>query len=332
MLTFCASLDLPVEFFACTIPTPSSVKEFPGFSGYVRGDLSQVSLRLQAKEACSLKDIGVNFQPEALVELIKWCASEIRVQNLEKYVRKLDGKAALRSGRLVTINLSLCSCFVVFFDRLSPAANPSTSDSDIQRSGEGRPTATVDGKPMNIRSRVHVRIAPWNSNEFVGPAADRMVGGTIKTDGSKATNGLPLPGVSTSLGCLDHGRRAGMPIEAMSMVGKGSLQLTGDAIRDPIQIAISCVKAYPYEPGLNMSPNDVFVADRDIHVHMSEDAVGTQLQVLLPPSSSLSRWTEAKVLASHRVEIKAIIASKLRVETLKRTFWIASKRASDRVR
>lgn len=63
------------------------------------------------------------------------------------------------------------------------------------------------------------------------------------------------------------------------MPGKGSLQLTGklgEVIRESANIALSWVKAHAYELGLTSSPNDVFLADRDIHVHMPEGAVGKE--------------------------------------------------------
>ena len=63
------------------------------------------------------------------------------------------------------------------------------------------------------------------------------------------------------------------------MPGKGSLQLTGklgEVIRESANIALSWVKAHAYELGITSSANDVFLADRDIHVHMPEGAVGKE--------------------------------------------------------
>src|SRR5688572_7903638 len=63
------------------------------------------------------------------------------------------------------------------------------------------------------------------------------------------------------------------------MPGKGSLQLTGklgEVIRESAQIALSWVKAHAFELGLTKSPDDVFLNDRDLHVHMPEGAVGKE--------------------------------------------------------
>ena len=63
------------------------------------------------------------------------------------------------------------------------------------------------------------------------------------------------------------------------MPGKGSLQLTGklgEVIRESAQIALSWVKAHAYELGITSSPEDQFLNDRDIHVHMPEGSIGKE--------------------------------------------------------
>lgn len=63
------------------------------------------------------------------------------------------------------------------------------------------------------------------------------------------------------------------------MPGKGGLQLTGklgEVIRESAQIGLSWVKAHAYELGITTSPDEQFLTDRDIHVHMPEGSIGKE--------------------------------------------------------
>ena len=63
------------------------------------------------------------------------------------------------------------------------------------------------------------------------------------------------------------------------MPGKGNLQLTGklgEVIRESAQIALSWVKSHAYELGITKTPDEVFLTDRDIHVHMPEGSIGKE--------------------------------------------------------
>ena len=63
------------------------------------------------------------------------------------------------------------------------------------------------------------------------------------------------------------------------MPGKGSLQLTGklgEVIRESAQIALSWVKSHAHELGITGSPDEQFLTDRDIHVHMPEGSIGKE--------------------------------------------------------
>ncbi|KAH6889507.1 ATP-dependent protease La [Coprinopsis sp. MPI-PUGE-AT-0042] len=373
-------LDLPVDLsrvlFVCTANTLDTIPpplldrmEVLEVSGYVSEEKSQIAQKYlgpQAKEACGLKDADVDITPEAVDQLIKWYARESGVRNLKKYIEKIYRKAALKivndlgeeklpepkevkeaDAKVASSESAAPASTTASTEPSStdapPATNPSTSDTKTEKAGEALPTSTVERKPMSIPSSVHVRITPENLKEYVGPAIyqkDRMFGGTVKTQGSKAKKArLPPPGVSTGLGYLGNGSGAVMPIEAMSMPGKGSLQLTGklgEVIRESAQIALSWVKAHAYELGLTTSPNDVFLADRDIHVHMPEGAVGKEgpsagtallvafvslfknvrvdSDIALTGEISLSGQVlpvgglKEKILAAHRAEIKTIIA------------------------
>ena len=63
------------------------------------------------------------------------------------------------------------------------------------------------------------------------------------------------------------------------MPGKGGLQLTGklgEVIRESAQIGLSWVKAHAYELGITQTPEEQFLTDRDIHVHMPEGSIGKE--------------------------------------------------------
>ena len=63
------------------------------------------------------------------------------------------------------------------------------------------------------------------------------------------------------------------------MSGKGGLQLTGklgEVIRESAQIGLSWVKAHAYQLGITASPDEQFLTDRDVHVHMPEGSIGKE--------------------------------------------------------
>ena len=63
------------------------------------------------------------------------------------------------------------------------------------------------------------------------------------------------------------------------MPGKGNLQLTGklgEVIRESAQIALSWVKSHAFHLGITKSPEEQFLTDRDIHVHMPEGSIGKE--------------------------------------------------------
>jgi len=130
-----------------------------------------------------------------------------------------------------------------------------------------------------------------------------------------------------------------MPVEASSMPGKGSLQLTGklgEVIRESAQIGLSWVKTHAYELGVTSSPDAQFLNDRDVHVHMPEGSIGKEGPsagtALLSAFVSLFTKTKInpdiamtgeislvgqvlpvgglkeKILAAHRAGIKTILA------------------------
>jgi Lon-like ATP-dependent protease len=87
----------------------------------------------------------------------------------------------------------------------------------------------------------------------------------------------PLRLLSVRLLCLDASYTHGF--SSQSMPGKGGLQLTGklgEVIRESAQIGLSWVKAHAYELGITKTPEEQFLTDRDIHVHMPEGSIGKE--------------------------------------------------------
>ncbi|KAF8989495.1 ATP-dependent protease La domain-containing protein [Cyathus striatus] len=102
-------------------------------------------------------------------------------------------------------------------------------------------------KLMDIPAEVHVHIAPRNLKDCVGPP-------TYQKDLTYASP--PPPGVSTGLGYLGSGSGAVMSTEAISMPGKGGLQLTGklgEVIQESANVGLSWVKAHTYDLGITES-------------------------------------------------------------------------------
>lgn len=63
------------------------------------------------------------------------------------------------------------------------------------------------------------------------------------------------------------------------MPGKGGLQLTGklgEVIRESAQLGLSWVKGHAYQLGITASPDEQFLNDKDIHVHMPEGSIGKE--------------------------------------------------------
>ncbi|KAF7337116.1 Lon protease-like protein, mitochondrial [Mycena venus] len=137
-------------------------------------------------------------------------------------------------------------------------------------SAERKPVTTQERKPLPIPESVRVRITPENLKDYVGPPVyqkDRMY------------VHAPPPGVSTGLGYLGNGSGAVMPVEAISMPGKGGLQLTGklgEVIRESAHISLSWVKSHAHELGITTASGESFLDSRDIHVHMPEGSIGKE--------------------------------------------------------
>ncbi|KAI0775127.1 ATP-dependent protease La [Trametes elegans] len=306
-------MDVPVDLsrvlFVCTanmldtIPAPLLDRmEVLEVSGYVSEEKAQIASKYlgpQAKEAAGLKDADVELEPAAVDALIKYYCRESGVRNLKKHIDKIYRKAALKIVQDLGEE--------VFPEPTAAPAVEATSATDTKKSEDepakatstvekqdpppdtpGAPetstphtsaeekedkeriVTTVERKPMKVPETVHVHITPDNLKDYVGPAVyhkDRLYVHP------------PPAGVSTGLGYLGNGSGAVMPIEALAMPGKGGLQLTGklgEVIKESAQIALSWVKSHAYELGITKTPEELFLTDKDIHVHMPEGSIGKE--------------------------------------------------------
>ncbi|KIY44233.1 ATP-dependent protease La [Fistulina hepatica ATCC 64428] len=343
-------MDVPVDLsrvlFVCTannletIPAPlldrMEVLEVSGYVSEEKMEIAQRYLGPQARDASGLKHADVVLEPATIDMLIKYYCRESGVRNLKKHIEKIYRKAALGivqeygeeafpEPKLLT-SASVSEAMDVDTTKDAPANAPASQAEAAER----KFVTTVERPPMPIPDTVHVHITPETLKDYVGPQVyqkDRLY---VKP---------PPAGVSTGLGYLGNGSGAVMPIEAISMPGKGGLQLTGklgEVIRESAQIGLSWVKAHAYELGITATVGEQFLTDRDVHVHMPEGSIGKEGPsagtALLSAFVSLFTKTKInpdiamtgeislvglvlpvgglkeKILAAHRAGIKTIIA------------------------
>ncbi|KAG5221650.1 ATP-dependent Lon protease pim [Salix suchowensis] len=306
-------------------------------SGYVSEEKSVIAekyLGPQAREASGLHEADVVLDSEAIDVLIKYYCRESGVRNLKKHIDKIYRKAALKIvqdlGEDVFPEPAVPSTEATTDEKdaqvasvesqepptgeFAPASTPTDIPSPLH--AERKTVTTQERQPMKVPETVHIAITPETLKDYVGPPVyqkDRMY------------STPPPPGVSTGLGYLGNGSGAVMPVEAMSMPGKGGLQLTGklgEVIRESAQLGLSWVKGHAYQLGITTSPDEQFLNDKDIHVHMPEGSIGKEGPsagtAILSAFVSLFTKTKInpdivgglkeKILAAHRAGIKTIIA------------------------
>ncbi|KAG8213480.1 atp-dependent protease La [Butyriboletus roseoflavus] len=348
-------MDVPVDLsrvlFVCTantldtIPAPlldrMEVLEVSGYVSEEKCVIAEKFLGPQAKEASGLKDTDVLLDPSTVDVLIKYYCRESGVRNLKKHIDKIYRKAALKLildlGEDIfpepTPSPKASTTELRTVESKEPQPNEPSETSakaSIHESSERKTVTTQERQPLRVPEHIHVRINPENLKDYVGPPVyhkDRMYVNP------------PPPGVSTGLGYLGNGSGAVMPVEATSMPGKGGLQLTGklgEVIRESAQIGLSWVKAHAYELGITKSPDEQFLTDRDIHMHMPEGSIGkegpsagtailsalvslftkTQISPDIAMTGEISLVGQVlpvgglkeKILAAHRAGIKTILA------------------------
>ncbi|KAJ9122310.1 ATP-dependent Lon protease pim1 [Naganishia vaughanmartiniae] len=268
-----------------TIPAPlldrMEVLEVSGYVSEEKIAIAERYLSPQAKESSGLKDTDIKLDPEAIAALIRYYCRESGVRNLKKHIEKIYRKAAYKIvSDLGESALPEPAEAETGKDGSVEAQNPDVKPPSERLPGDESPAAGEPGtvkkittkprKPLKVPANVRVRVTKDNLKDYVGPAVyhkDRLY---VKA---------PPAGVSTGLGYLGNGSGAVMPIEATSMPGKGNLQLTGklgEVIRESAQIALSWVKSNAHALGITKNPSDMFLQDRDVHLHMPEGGIGKE--------------------------------------------------------
>lgn len=265
-------------------------------SGYISDEKLAIADRYlapQAKVASGLEETDIKLEPEAIAALIRYYCRESGVRNLKKHIEKVRIIIGVNNAiQTITDKLLLQiyrkAAFKIVQDLgettlpepengigAATTGTVEAQDPDVKPVSERLPSdpapaapaekevSTAPRKAIKVPSDVHVRITKDNLKDYVGSAVyhrDRLY---VKA---------PPAGVSTGLGYLGNGSGSVMPIEATSMPGKGNLQLTGklgEVIRESAQIALSWVKSNAFALGITKNANDVFLLDRDIHLHVS---------------------------------------------------------------
>ncbi|KAF7305737.1 Lon protease-like protein, mitochondrial [Mycena chlorophos] len=365
------SADLSSILFVCTANTlqtiPAPLLDRMEIIEVSSSAIASRYLEPQAREASGLGGEDVKISDEAVGALIQDYCSESRVRGLKKAIKKIYRKAALNIVRNLGEEVLPEPAPVTGADGKTvksttpplnaPATATATADATESTSTESTSpptpepvpapssptstTTTLARQPLPIPSTVHVRVTPDNLKDYMGPPVyqkDRMFDDKRRR---------PPPGVSTGLGYLGNGSGAVMPIEVVSMPGRGGLQLTGklgEVIRESAQIGLSWVKSHAdvlritpasTVDGENSKPEPVplLLENRDIHVHMPDGRIGkdgpsagtaiVSAFVSLFTKTSISSdignislvgqvlavgGLKEKILAAHRAGLKTLLA------------------------
>ncbi|KAJ3918906.1 ATP-dependent protease La [Lentinula edodes] len=347
-------LDLPIDLsrvlFVCTannlstIPAPlldrMEVLEVSGYVSEEKRVIAERYLAPQAKASAGLQDADVVVERSAIDSLIKWYARESGVRNLKKMVEKIYRKTALKIVQDLgeeklpepPLPADAAAAVTPVTEHSSDAPLTPLTEPDPEHDQKIHPTTIEKRAPLVIPTSVHVRITADNLKDYVGPPVyqkDRMYEGP----------GRLVKGVSTGLGYLGNGSGAVMPIETLTTPGKGSIILTGklgEVIRESAQIALSWVKAHAYDLRITSSPDEQWLVNRDVHIHMPEGSIGKEgpsagtaiLSALVSLGSGVGvrgdvamtgeislaghvlpvGGLKEKILAAHRAGIKTILA------------------------
>jgi len=318
------------------------VLEVRGYVSEEKAVIADKYLSPQAKEASGLQEADVTIDRSAVDVLIKYYCRESGVRNLKKHIEKIYRKAALSivkdlgeealpEEKVVSEATTAESSEKEGVESQIPKPNANESQKEDGKAEPEKSTVTTEiRQPLKVPDTVHVQITPDNLKEYLGPP-------TYHKD--RFYTSAPPSGVSTGLGYLGNGSGAVMPIEAVSMPGKGDLKLTGklgEVIRESAQISLSWVRQHAFELGITATENTQFLTDRDVHVHMPEGSIGKEGPsagtALLSAFVSLFTKTKVnpdvaltgeislvgqvlpvgglseKILAAHRAGIKTIVA------------------------
>ncbi|EME38194.1 hypothetical protein DOTSEDRAFT_75694 [Dothistroma septosporum NZE10] len=274
-------MDVPVDLskvlFVCTanmtdtIPRPLLDRmEMIELSGYVSDEKMAIAERYlapQAKELSGLKDVAVNLDKEAILELINKYCRESGVRNLKKQIEKVYRKSALKI--IQDLGEDAFSEEKALTDEGKAAAEESKKDeTDVKETPETIEQETTE-KPrvaLKVPDSVNVSIGKDNLKDYVGPpvfTADRLYDVTP-------------PGVAMGLAWTSMGGAA-LYIEsilqnALSYSSRPGLERTGNlknVMKESTLIAYSFVKGLMAK----QYPGNKFFEKANIHLHCPEGAV-----------------------------------------------------------
>ncbi|KAF2762905.1 ATP-dependent protease La [Pseudovirgaria hyperparasitica] len=272
-------IDLSKVLFVCTanmtdtIPRPLLDRmEMIELSGYVADEKIAIAERYlapQAKEMSGLKDVNVNLEPDAIVELINKYCRESGVRNLKKQIEKVYRKSALKIIEDFGDEHEALAEEKALTDEGKAAQEQSDKDqTDTTVTSENIENETTEKprKALQVPDTVNVSITKDNLSDYVGPpvyTADRLYDVTPA-------------GVAMGLAWTQMGGAA-LYIESileapLSKDSRASLERTGNlkpVMKESTSIAYSFAKSVMAR---RFSDNK-FLQHAQIHLHCPEGAV-----------------------------------------------------------
>ncbi|KAF2732997.1 ATP-dependent protease La [Polyplosphaeria fusca] len=273
-------MDVPVDLskvlFVCTanmtdtIPRPLLDRmEMIELSGYVADEKMAIAERYlapSAKEISGLKDVDVNLEKEAIVELINKYCRESGVRNLKKQIEKVYRKSALK---IVTeLGEEAFPESEALTDEGKAALEEAEKDeSDVKETPENieNETTQTPRVALKVPDSVHVSINKDNLSDYVGPpvfTSDRLYD-------------ITPPGVAMGLAWTSMGGAA-LYVEsilenALSSASHPGLERTGSlksVMKESTSVAYSFVKGLVAKE----FPKNKFFEHARIHLHCPEGA------------------------------------------------------------
>lgn len=296
-------MDVPVDLskvlFVCTanmtetIPRPLLDRmEMIELSGYVSDEKMAIADRYlapQAKEASGLKDVDVNLDATAILDIINRYARESGVRNLKKQIEKVYRKSALNIIRdLGEDVLSEEKALTEEGKEAQEAAKKDDTDTKDTPENMEKETTEKPRVALNVPDSVHVNINKENLKDYIGPpifTSDRLYDVTP-------------PGVAMGLAWTSMGGAA-LYIESilennLSHSSRPGLDATG-SLRDVMKE--STIVAYSFAKGLMTKdyPENAFFEKAKLHLHCPEGAVQKD-----GPSAGITMATSLLSLALNR--------------------------------
>ncbi|KAF2452719.1 Lon protease C-terminal proteolytic domain-containing protein [Lineolata rhizophorae] len=274
-------MDVPVDLsrvlFVCTanmtdtIPRPLLDRmEMISLSGYVTDEkmaIAQRYLAPQAKESSGLKDVDVQIDEDAILELINKYCRESGVRNLKKQIEKVYRKSALKIIQDIGEDI-LSEDKALTVEGKEAQEEASKDNTDVKETPENMDKETTEQPrvPLKVPDSVHVAIGKDNLKDYVGPpvfTADRL----YETTPTGVVMGLAW----TQLG------GAALYVESilesvLTHDSKPGLERTGNlkpVMKESTAIAYSFAKSVMAKD----FPGNRFFDHAHIHLHCPEGAV-----------------------------------------------------------